>query len=356
MSVLSTHAVVRWFGLCAALGLGGAVAGSACSSNRPPPAAPLPAPVICAIPAPRAVEGAVPTLRADDWSRLMIRGYTPGIAQGNVRDCTDQPVAWREPTVRCREPAEPSAPTPQRPVTEDDVVVQRLSPSLRLVWVILDRFDNGEAVGPVALAEFQRERVGVRAIGTLRTFPRRARLRLEAIGARRVLIGEGEVCTDDNNPLTCRRQSRLMMLQGDRFVAEPLRSPSGRCLGPARFEFKKEFSVVLNDTGWERTFELQTSLQYRGEGVQVSEQVIVSDRDRARPQVPARIFRRAAADRAIYVINNAFVASDPSLWGRVLRVDARTGIVRDGGVSGDASADAPDADDEADMDMIGSGI
>lgn len=355
MRVLSTHGVVRWFGLCAALGLAGAVVASACSSNRPPPAAPLPVPMVCAVAAPPAVAGAVPTLRADAWARLLIRGYTPGVAQGNVRDCTDQPVAWREPTVRCRESAEPTAPVPQRPLTEDDVIVQRLSPSLRLVWIIVDRFDNGEAVGPVALAEFTGDRVGVRAIGTLRTFPRRARLRLEAIGARRVLIGEGEVCTDENNPLTCRRQARLMMLQGDRFVAEPLRTASGRCLGPARFEFKKEYSVVVPETGWERTFELQTSLQYRAEGVQVSEQVIVSDRDRARPQVPARIFRRAAADRAIYVINNAFVASDPSLWNRVLRVDARTGLVRDGGL-GDASNDAPDADDEADMDLIGSGL
>ena len=355
MRVLSTHGVVRWFGLCAALGLAGAVVASACSSNRPPPAAPLPVPMVCAVAAPPAVAGAVPTLRADAWARLLIRGYTPGVAQGNVRDCTDQPVAWREPTVRCRESAEATAPVPQRPLTEDDVVVQRLSPSLRLVWIIVDRFDNGEAVGPVALAEFTGDRVGVRAIGTLRTFPRRARLRLEAIGARRVLIGEGEVCTDENNPLTCRRQARLMMLQGDRFVAEPLRTASGRCLGPARFEFKKEYSVVVPETGWERTFELQTSLQYRAEGVQVSEQVTVSDRDRARPQVPARIFRRAAADRAIYVINNAFVASDPSLWNRVLRVDARTGLVRDGGL-GDASNDAPDADDEADMDLIGSGL
>ena len=355
MRVLSTHGVVRWFGLCAALGLAGAVVASACSSNRPPPAVPLPVPTLCAMPAPPAVAGAVPTLRADAWARLLIRGYTPGMAQGNVRDCTDQPIVWREPTVRCRESAEPSAPVPQRAISEDDVIVQRLSPSLRLVWIIVDRFDNGEAVGPVAITEFANDRVGVRALGTLRTFPRRPRLRLESIGARRVLIGEGEVCTDENNPLTCRRQARLMMLQGDRFVAEPLRTTSGRCLGPARFEFKKEYSVVVNETGWERTFELQTSLQYRAEGVQVSEQVIVSDSDRARPQVPARVFRRAAADRAIYVINNAFVASDPSLWNRVLRVDARTGLVRDGGL-GDASNDAPDADDEADMDLIGAGL
>ena len=357
MSEFSRFGVVRWVGLGASLALAGAVLPAACASNRPPPPAPLPVPLVCSAQAPAAVAGAVPTLRADGWARLMIRGYTAGIAPGNVRDCTEQPIEWREPAIRCREPADMSAPVPQRAIGEDDVVVQRLGPTLRLVWIIVDRYDNGEAVGPVALAEFANDRVGVRAIGTLRTFPRRPRLRIETIGNRRVLVGEGEVCTDENNPLTCRREARLMMLRGSRFVQEPLRSPSGRCLGPARFEFKKEWSDVLAETGWQRTFSLQTSLDYRAEGVQVSEQVIVSDLDRARPQVPARVFRRASADRAIYVINDAFVASDPSLWSRVIRQDARVGWLRDGGL-GDASVDAdtPDADDESDMDLVGNGI
>lgn len=343
-----------------------AVSVVACSSNTPRPrAAPLPQPSLCAINAPRRAAGAVPTLHGDDWARLLIRNFRAGLPPGNVSDCTGAAVEWREPTVRCRETPYASGPGPQRAITEDDVVVSRAGGNLRLVWVIVDRYvdrvptadggyrlEDGEAVGPVALTEFQGDRVVVRAIGTLRTLPRRPRLRLMPIGDRRVLVAEGEICRNNDDPLTCRREARLMVLEGHRFVAEPLRSQSGRCLGPARFEYAKSAQTTVSETGWLRSFELQTSAEYREEGVQVHEQVTVTDQDPRRPAVPPRVFRRVASDRAIYVIGNALVSSEPSLWSRVLRVDGRTGTVRDAGVS-----DAGDAgDDESDMDFIDGGI
>lgn len=336
-----------------ALGLSLTVVGlsSACSSRRPQPTVPpLPQPSLCNLEITNARAGAMPTLRADNWGRLMIRGYNPGIAPGNASDCTGRSITWSEPNVRCWEtdPEEVSAagvPIPQRPITEDDVKVSRLEGNLRLVWIIVDRFRNGEAVGPVALTEFTNNRVHVRAMGTLRTFPQRVRMRLQTIGNRRVLIGEGEVCENDADLTTCRRQARFMLLRGNRFVAEPLRTTAGRCLGPARFEFAKRRLVRMTETGLERTFELQTQLQYRAAGVQVHEQVIVSDLDPRRPDVPARVFRRAGQDRGIYIHNDTFVASDNSLWFRVLNVAARTNVV-DAGVGYDGSVDVPDADVE----------
>lgn len=340
----------RAFGLLAMAVTGVAALGAACSSNRPRPQAPLPVRAICEMPTARVTEGAVPSLRGDQWARLLMRNFTPGIAPGNVSDCTGRAVAWREPRVRCREPADATNVIPQRPITEDDVKVTRLNsnPGLRLVWVITDRFDNGEAVGPVALAEFLQERVIVRAIGTLRTYPKRVRLRLETIGNRRVLIGEGEICENDSDLTTCRRQARLMLLRGDRFVAEPLRTQTGRCLGPARFEFAKTWTRQLPETGWERTFELQTALQYRSVGIQVHEQVVVSDRDPRRPAVPPRIFRRAGQDRAIYIEGDTLIASDPSLWHRVTSLEARTNVLDAG--PGDGGSDAGDAGDRPDAD------
>ncbi|MEZ4407414.1 MAG: hypothetical protein R3A52_13200 [Polyangiales bacterium] len=363
-----TRVAGRVLGLMALAIRAAVTPGVACSSSTPRPASRRSRnAALCSVAAPRRAAGAVPTLRGDDWARLIIRGYQPGIAPGNVSDCTGAAVRWQEPTMRCRETPYESGPGPQRPITDDDVVISRAGGNLRLVWVIVDRYvdrvptpdgsyrlEDGEAVGPVALTEFQGDRVVVRAIGTLRTLPRRPRLRLMPIGDRRVLVAEGEICRDNNDPRTCRRQGRLLMLQGHRFVAEPLRSQSGRCLGPARFEYAKETQRTLEETGWLRTFELQTSAEYRDQGVQVHEQVTVTDSDPRRPAVPPRVFRRAASDRAIYVIGNAFVASEPSLWSRVLRVDARTGRVRDGGV--EDAGDAGDADDESDMDFIDGGM
>ncbi len=343
----------RAFSLLAMVAVGVAALASACSSNRPRPQAPLPVRAICEMPVARVAAGAVPSLRADQWARLLMRNFTPGIAPGNVSDCTGRAVAWREPQVRCREPAAPTSVIPQRAIGEDDVKITRLSsnPGLRLVWVITDRFDNGEAVGPVALAEFLDQRVIVRAIGTLRTFPKRVRLRLETIGNRRVLVGEGEICENDDDLTTCRRQARLMLLSGDRFVGEPLRTQTGRCLGPARFEFAKSWTRTLDETGWERTFELQTALQYRSNGIQVQEQVVVSDRDPRRPGVPPRIFRRAGQDRAIYIEGDTMVASDPSLWHRVITVEARTNVSDAGpGDGGSDRRDAGDAGDRPDAD------
>jgi hypothetical protein len=167
--------------------------GVACSSNQRRGRQPLPQPAICAMPvAARAAAGTVPSLRGNEWARLLLQGFQPGIAAGNARDCTGRAVEWREPR-----PALPRARgarqrcIPQRAVTDDDVVVQRLQGNLRLVWVMTDRFTNGEAQGPVALAEFQSERVVVRAIGSLRTYPRRARLRLETISNQQGARGRG---------------------------------------------------------------------------------------------------------------------------------------------------------------------
>ena len=351
-------------GLALGLTLAAVTTGAACSSRRPPPAAPpLPQPALCILEVTQTRAGAVPTLRADNWGRLMLRGYNPGIAPGNASDCTGRAVQWREPNVRCwetdaEEQNAAQVPIPQRPITEDDVKVSRLQGNLRLVWIIVDRFRNCEAVGPVALTEFVSNRVVVRAMGTLRTFPQRVRLRLETIGNRRVLVGEGEVCENDDDLTTCRRQARLLMLRGDRFVGEPLRTASGRCLGPARLEFVKRRNTRLPDTGWVRTFEQQTQLQYRASGIQVHEQVVVSDADPRREGIPARVFRRAGQDRAIYVHNDTFVASDPSLWFRVLHVDARTDIT-DAGAHSDATVDVPDADVEDDAlfaDFIDGGV
>lgn len=351
---MSRFAEGRLVGVATLL-LGGAVAVAvACSSSQTPPPQALPQPAICSIPTRRVAAGVVPSLRGNEWASLLVQGFQPGIVAGNPRDCTGHAVEWREPEMRCHEPAELGSILPQRPVTDDDVVVQRMPGNMRLVWVMTDRFTNGEAIGPVALTEFQGERVAVRAIGTMRTFPRRARLRIETISNQRVLVGEGELCTEENNPLSCHRQARLMLLRGDRFVAEPLRSATGRCIGPARFEFSKEHDITLSETGWRRRFELSSALLYRANGIQIHENVLVQDSDPARPMVPPRVFRRAGQDRAIYVMNGRFVASDPSLWSRVLNDQARTNTPRDAGTD---APDAPDGEiDEITGDFFDAGV
>jgi hypothetical protein len=371
----------RLVGIGSAVSMAIAVFTGACSSQQPQrPAPPLPIPALCSIDGPEMRAGAVPTLRFDQWARLLVRDYRSGFAASNARDCTNQPIEWREfrgncseycdwpenaqrpESERCRMPV--SDVVAQRAITDDDVVVSRISGGLRLVWVITDRFSNGEAVGPVALAEFTEDRhVVVRAMGSLRNYPKRARMRLETVGERRVLVHEGEICPNEEDRTTCRRAARLMLLRttgnnGARFMPEPLRSIHGRCLGPARFEFSRDADTTL-DSGWHRKFTLSSAIQVRVEGVQVHETVLVQDNDPSRPEDPARPYRRAGQDRAVYVMGNTFVASDPSLWSRVLAQDARVDRIRDAGANRDASADvqdAPDGGDDLRGDFIDGGI
>lgn len=355
----------RLLGIGAGAAAAAVALGVACSSsNQQRPAPPLPIPALCSTQGPQRRAGVVPTMRFEQWARLLLRDYTPGFAAANARDCTGQPVEWREfrgaCAEYCDEPSNAQRPeaercrppmtdvVPQRAITDDDVVVSRLTGGLRLVWVITDRFSNGEAVGPVALSEFLDDgRVVVRAIGTVRNYPKRARMRLETVGERRVLVHEGEICGNDEDRTTCRRAARMMLLRttgqgGARFLPEPLRSARGRCYGPARFEFTKDEEVTLT-SGWHRTFHLSTAVQVRPEGVQVHETVLVQDLDPAHRDVPPRPFRRAGQDRAVYVMGDTFVASDPSLWSRVLAQDGRVDRPRDAG-TGDASGDVPDGD------------
>ena len=200
----------------------------------------------------------------------------------------------------------------------------------------------------------------------LRNFPKRARMRLETVGERRVLVHEGEICGDEEDRTTCRRAARLMLLQatgnpnGARFLPEPLRSVRGRCYGPARFEFTRDEEVTLA-AGAHRRFALSTAVQVRQEGIQVHETVLVQDADPSRPNDPPRSYRRAGQDRAVYVQGNTFVSSDPSLWSRVLAVDARVDRPADAGAGRDASADVRDGDvvdggDDTRGDFIDGGV
>jgi hypothetical protein len=193
----------RVVGITALVGLVGVAMNASCRSQTPPPNPVTLIPVVCSMPAPRVREGAVANLRYDGWSRLLLKDYQSGFAAGNARDCMNQPVEWRDFPGRCEEycddpanearseedrcKAPQSSAVPQRAISEDDVVVSRLTGALRLVWIITDRFTNGEGVGPVALVEFMPDRVAVRGE------PREQRERVLHPLALEHLAGAGEV-------------------------------------------------------------------------------------------------------------------------------------------------------------------
>lgn len=266
----------------------------------------------------------VPT--PDDWFALLLHGFDreQGLAPRPALDCAGSPVVWQEPqTEECREAGPESKPLPPRRLTEEDLVLETVRADLRLVWVVARRFENGEGLGPVGLVERTDKGFVVRALGSLRAYPRLSRLRLEQTGEMTVLVAEGEVCTEEAPP-TCRRMARVLPLRQGRFFAEAVVNSDGECLGPTWFPLSRQ-EVLVQPNGLHRKVEFTSALAVKAEGIVLDEQVVMHDLDPRQPAMPALLFRRAQAQRVLAVKESRLVGTEPSLWVRMLEPELLAG-------------------------------
>jgi hypothetical protein len=264
----------------------------------------------------------------DDWFALLLHGFDrqQGNASSPSVDCSGVPVVWQEPQPsECREPGpEAKALPPPARLTEEDLVLDTVSANLRLVWIVARRFSNGEGLGPVGLVERTPEGYVVRALGSLRAYPRQARLRLEKTKTATLLVAEGEVCTEDT-PAVCRRMARVLPKRKERFFAEAVVSSSdGSCLGPAWFPLSREQVFVLPN-GWHRRVEFTSTLAVKEEGVVLDEQVVMHNLDPRQPSMPPLLYRRAQAQRLLEVKEARLVGTSPSLWVRLVEPELLAG-------------------------------
>ncbi|HVG58968.1 MAG TPA: hypothetical protein VNA24_10455 [Hyalangium sp.] len=268
----------------------------------------------------------VPT--PDDWFALLLHGFSreQGVASSPTVDCSGVPVMWQEPQVdECREAGPEAKPLPPKGrLTEEDRILETVRADLRLVWVVAKRFSNGEGLGPVALVERAQEGFVVRALGSLRAYPRQSRLRLEQAGNITVLVAEGDVCTGDAPPV-CRRMARVLPLRQGRFFAEAVTSSSdGSCLGPAWFPLSREEVLVLPN-GLHRKVEFTSTLSVKPEGIVLDEQVVMHTLDPNQPSMPPLLYRRAQAQRVLAVKDVRLEGTDPSLWVRLIEPELLAG-------------------------------
>ncbi|WP_224247239.1 hypothetical protein [Hyalangium gracile] len=266
--------------------------------------------------------------RPDDWFALLLHGFDrdQGVAPSPSVDCSGVPVVWQEPQAEeCREPGPEAKPLPPpERLTDEDLVVETVRADLRLVWVVARRFSNGEGLGPVGLVERNREGFVVRALGSLRAYPRQSRLRLEQAGEVTVLIAEGEVCTDEAPP-TCRRMARVLPLRKGRFFAEAVTSEgNGSCMGPAWFPLSRE-QVFVMPNGLHHKIEFTSTLSVKPEGIVLNEQVAIFIRDPNQPSIPPQSYRRAQAQRVLSVRDTRLVGTSPSLWVQMVEPELLAG-------------------------------
>jgi hypothetical protein len=298
-------------------------------------------PPVCYASHPVPDSGMVRNLSADEWADLVVRGFSEGTP--SAQDCVGNPIRWRPTDPACAVHEDDEPPPEAQPVTEESVVVGRSDRAMvKPVWVVTHTFEDGDGFGPVAVTERTAEGVAVRALGTLRMPLERARLRLRETGGQQVLVADGERCppededaadapanvepeegAEGDEEATCLRYARLMPVVGDRIMNPELRTRDNECLGPAQVYLARERTVAL-ENGWERTFELAASMEYRAGAVIVHEQVTATDRDPRDPGRPGRLFRTSSDDRVIFLRRGGMRSEGLPLFERALRADGST--------------------------------
>jgi hypothetical protein len=167
-----------------------------------------------------AVEASSGQLPPEIWFQVLLKSYNrkTGIAPAPVKDCSGKLVEPALPpeTAACIAGPNAGAPLPERPLVPDDLVIVPTDDGRSLVWVKAKHFDDGDALGPIAIAEWTKRGIAVRSIGAMRAHANRAKLRLEPMGSGKVLVIESDECAKDN-PKQCERIMRLVPMIGDRF-------------------------------------------------------------------------------------------------------------------------------------------
>jgi len=344
----------RIAGLLALAGL------SATLGCKPKREGPIP---ICeaAVAAGTAVEAEVQELPADIWFSILLDNFDreQRLAGDDPRDCVgDSALAPTPPPIPADEQQDEDAdpnvvagcniapdpsikPLPARPLTDEDVVINKGPDGMSLVWVQALHYDNGEASGPVAMVQWTKSGVAVRALGTLRTFTKKARMRIEVAAGQQILVVESDQCNVEDSKI-CKRIMKLLPNLGGRFATVPLKLDPDEidedkaftgevdpCLGVAAFPLFEEYTSNLPD-GWVRKFVVNRSVTFDGEAPLVSEQVVIKDKDPNQPEAPAQDFRQAANDRTLEYQGRAFLTR-ASVWDNMIQ--------EYGSVAHDASAE-----------------
>jgi hypothetical protein len=241
------------------------------------------------------------------WFALLLQGYQmSGELARPARSCSGGPVNLDADGCPGELLSTRVAPGPT--VAARDVTVVNIGDSRRLVWAITDRLSDGQAEGPVAIAEIEPQGIAVHASGILRAYPENASLRLARLGTGTVLVAEGEVCS---KPGSCERATRVVPLIGDKFVPKPLLDDKGACLGPAFFPLHQ--GGVAH--GRKRAkYEIQVSITYGPDNIAIREQLALSAADAAADSFVTRV----QAERQLTMRDDNLVATAPSVLARWL--------------------------------------
>ncbi len=249
----------------------------------------------------------------EDWFDLLLHEFDrySKIPDKHPRICTKRRLIWPQPrTCRVHEPR--LIPLEREAVSEKSLVFSPVTENERLVWAIVRRYENGEALGTVALTKFSALGVTVKAIGPLRAPGKRVTMELKSTRGGKVLLVEGELCKDKGKR-ACPRFVRALLLRNSKFTPVSLTNKLGDCQGPAYFPLSRRATKALPNSV-ERRYVMNSTVTLSKAGIIVHEQLTVHDADTTEPDDPPRLRRSAEIDRIIRVVDGRFIPESQSLW------------------------------------------
>lgn len=258
-------------------------------------------------------------LDAATWLGEMLPGFdrASGRPAPELRDCRGRRIEPPLNTCAPERHEEGAQPLPLRSLDREDLAFTDREGGEFLIWAKAQRFADGEALGPIAFAQWTPRGAAILAVDALRGPGEHTRLRLEPLGLGEALVVEGDLC-----PATqprCHRVVRILPFMDGHFIDPPMRLRAGGCAGPATFPLTGDAEVTLA-SGILRRFRLQRSVVVKDGDAIVFEEVVVTDLDPRQEESAGAEFRRSSKERRITLDADGLIV-DPGIWEEILLED-----------------------------------
>jgi hypothetical protein len=194
-----------------------------------------------------------------------------------------------------------------RPFDPDELEVRAGPEGMRVIWMRVLKFENGDVGGPIALVRALDDKAEVYGIGSFRG-PPKSRVSPVRVGNETLAVAESTICPDLDD---CRKRA-------DFYLAR-----RGRLIDSAQVDLERTQVVPsVTERGLYAKYTLKTDVTYKPNGIQLLEQVQVKiikydtgDRD------SDRLLRKVEFSRFLRVERDTLFSSNDPLWERVVGQD-----------------------------------
>jgi len=194
-----------------------------------------------------------------------------------------------------------------RPFDPDELDMRAGPEGMRVIWLRVLKFENGDVGGPVALVRAVDDHAEVYGIGSFRG-PPKSKINPVRVGNETLAVAESVLCPDMDD---CRKRA-------DFYLAR-----RGRLIDSAQVDIERTAVVPsVSERGLYAKYTLKTDVTYKNNGIQLLEQVQVKivhyeagDRD------SDRNLRKVEFSRFLRVERDTLFSSNDPLWERVVGQD-----------------------------------